>query len=383
MKVLIIEDVDQKFQKIVEVAKLADPNIDILRASYQGEANRRLEQQYFDVVILDILIPPVMGAPPYDYGVSFLKEVERSKFNQETYVIALTAYDDAHTQHFEEFFQKGVLCIKYDEFGEKWKTALKNSLKRTMTQRNEDFLIFCALEEEREAFYSEGFSVSERRNIGGLDAAPILIGNKHGLIIVPPRIGLIDASVVAAIAMRIFKPTMFAITGICGGYQENCKIGQLIVGSTCWEHQAGKLTPSGQEIEPYQWTMREDVRLALSQMCLNENIKELLYGQLFSQDINPVDPIFAPIVSGSAIIADSNIVENIIAQHRKTAGIDMEMFGVLRAVEFVDDSVPCFGAKVVVDFADKKKGDAFHPLGCSVSARFAVRALEHLMEPQD
>ena len=54
MKALIIEDVDQKFQKIVEVAKLADPNIDILRASYQGEANRRLEQQYFDVVILDI-----------------------------------------------------------------------------------------------------------------------------------------------------------------------------------------------------------------------------------------------------------------------------------------------------------------------------------------
>ena len=338
MRVLIIEDVDQKFQKIVEVVKLANPNMDIFRASYQGEANRRLEQQYFDVVILDILIPPVMGVPPYDYGASFLKEVERSKFNQETYVIALTAYDDTHGQHFEEFFQKGVLCIKYDEFDEKWKTALMNSLKRTRTQRNEDFLIFCALEEEREAFYSEGFADSERRNIGGLDAAPILIGSKHGLVIVPPRIGLIDASVVAAIAMRMFKPTIFAITGICGGYQENCKISQLIVGSTCWEHQAGKLTPSGQEIEPYQWTMREDVRLALSQMCLNENIKELLYSRLISENNNPVGPLFAPIVSGSSVIADPKIVENIISQHRKTAGIDMEMFGVLRAVEFVDDT---------------------------------------------
>ena len=342
-----------------------------------------MEQQYFDVVILDILIPPVMGVPPYDYGASFLKEVGRSKFNQETYVIALTAYDDAHGQHFEEFFQKGVLCIKYDEFDEKWKTALKNSLKRTRTQRNEDFLVFSALEEEREAFYSEGFADSERRNIGGLDAAPILIGSKHGLVIVPPRIGLIDASVVAAIAMRMFKPTIFAITGICGGYQENCQIGQRIVGSTCWEHQAGKLTPSGQKIEPYQWTMTEDVRLALSQMCLNENIKELLYSRLISENNNPVGPLFAPIVSGSAVIADPNVVENIIEKHRKTTGIDMEMFGVLREVEFVDDTVSCFGAKVVVDFANKKKGDAFHSLGCSVSARLAVRALEHLMEPQE
>ena len=91
MRVLIIEDVDQKFEEIVEIAKLANPDVDIFRASYQGEANRRLEQQYFDVVILDILVPPVLGVPPYDYGVSFLKEVERSKFNQETYIIALTA----------------------------------------------------------------------------------------------------------------------------------------------------------------------------------------------------------------------------------------------------------------------------------------------------
>ena len=261
--------------------------------------------------------------------------------------------------------------------------ALKNSLKNTRTQRNEDFVIFCALDEEREAFYNEGFAGSERRNIGGLDAAPLLIGSKHGLIIVPPRIGLIDASVVAAIAMRMFKPTIFAITGICGGYQENCKIGQLIVGSTCWEHQAGKLTPSGHEIEPYQWTMKEDVRLALSQVCLNEDIKELLYSRLFLESKDAVCPIFAPIVSGSTIIADSEIVQNIIAQHRRTVGIDMEMFGVLRAVEFIDDSVSCFGAKVVVDFADKKKGDAFHSLGCSDSARFAVKALEHLMEPQE
>ena len=380
MRVLIIEDVDQKFEQIVEVVKLADPYADFLRASYQGEANRRLEQQYFDVVILDILIPPVKGAAPYDYGPSLLKEMERSKYNQDSYIIALTAYDEAHNQHFEAFFEKGVLCIKYDEFGDKWKIALQNSLKRTKSSRNEDFIIFCALEEERVAFYSEGFAVSDRQNIGGIDATPLAIGSKHGLIIVPPRIGLIDATVVAAIAMRMFRPTIFAITGICGGYKENCEIGQLIVGSTCWEHQAGKFTASGQEIEPYQWTMKEDIRLKLSQMCLNEDIKGLLYGRLISGDEKIVSPAFAPIVSGSAIIADANIVQNIIAQHRKTAGIDMEMYGVLRAVEFVDHAVTCFGAKVVVDFADRKKGDEYHTLGCAVSARFAVKAIEHLVE---
>ena len=32
MRVLIIEDVDQKFQEIVDVVKLANPNMDIFRA---------------------------------------------------------------------------------------------------------------------------------------------------------------------------------------------------------------------------------------------------------------------------------------------------------------------------------------------------------------
>ena len=383
MRVLIIEDADEKFEKILEVAKAAYPGVDIVRASYQGEANRRLEQQYFDVVILDILIPPVKGAVPYDYGSGLLKEVERSKYNRDAYIIALTAYEDAHNEHFDTFFERGVLCIKYDEFSDKWKEALRNSLRRTRSRRNEDFLIFCALEEEREAFYEEGFANMDRLDIGGIDATPLWIGSKHGLIIVPPRIGLIDASVVAAVATKMFKPKLFAITGICGGYIENCQIGQLVVGSTCWEHQSGKLTPSGHQIEPYQWSMKEDVRLALRQMCLNEDVGDLLYNALASEDVVGTIPTFAPIVSGSAIIADADIVQNIIAQHRKTAGIDMEMYGVLRSVELVDPSVVCFGAKVVVDFADKQKGDAFHSLGCTVSARFAVKALDCLMKAKD
>ena len=356
MRVLIIEDADEKFEKILEVAKAAYPDIDIVRAAYQGEAHRRLEQQYFDVIILDILIPPVKGAIPYDYGSGLLKEVERSKYNRDAYIIALTAYEDAHNKHFDAFFERGVLCIKYDEFGDNWKNALHNSLRRTRTRRNEDFLIFCALEQEREAFYCEGFGDIERLNIGGIDATPLWMGSKHGLVIVPPRIGLIDASVVATVATKMFRPKLFAITGICGGYVENCRIGQLIVGSTCWEHQSGKLTPSGHQIEPYQWSMNEDVRLALRQMCLNENVDDLLYDGLVLEDIDSMDPKFAPIVSGSAIIADADIVKKIVAQHRKTTGIDMEMYGVLRSVELVDPSVVCFGAKTVVDFADKQKG---------------------------
>ena len=239
------------------------------------------------------------------------------------------------------------------------------------------------MESEREAFCSQGFADARRRNIEGIDAVSMSVAGKHGLIIVPPRIGLIDASIVAALAMKLFNPTIFVIAGICGGYRENCKIGQLIVGTTCWEHQTGKFTPSGREIEPYQWTMKEDVRLGLSQMCVNEDIKGYLYNNLVCPEQEGFPPIFAPMVSGSAVISDAEIVRNIIKQHRKTAGIDMEMYGVLRAVEFIKDTVICFGAKVVVDFADKKKGDDYHSLGSAVSARFVLKALKSIIKNQD
>ena len=86
MRVLVIEDEDDKFVEIVTVLELGDPTADIHRASYQGEANRRLEQQFFDIIILDILVPPVRGALPYDYGAHFLLEVERSKYNKDAYI---------------------------------------------------------------------------------------------------------------------------------------------------------------------------------------------------------------------------------------------------------------------------------------------------------
>jgi adenosylhomocysteine nucleosidase len=55
------------------------------------------------------------------------------------------------------------------------------------------------------------------------------------------------------------------------------------------------------------------------------------------------------------------------------AGLDMEMYGVYKAVEL--SSKNPIGAKTVADLADNAKADKYHEYGSILSARFVVDAM--------
>ena len=209
----------------------------------------------------------------------------------------------------------------------------------------------------------------------------IKIGDHIGNIILQPRTGLTDASIITTSAMERYRPRLVAMTGVCAGMQDRVKMGQVLVCETCWEYQVGKLAPDGFEFEPYQSTLSEPVRQHLLSLCRSGNVVDMIYKGTLPLGVERCQPSLATIVSGSAVVADVQTLESIQAQHRKIDAIEMELAGVFRAVRLVDESVIVIGAKSVVDFADYRKADDMHEFSATASAHFIVEAIDTLLDP--
>jgi adenosylhomocysteine nucleosidase len=171
------------------------------------------------------------------------------------------------------------------------------------------------------------------------------------------------------------------MSGICAGVGKNAELGQLLVTDLVWEYQSGKWLDEMFEAEPYQVSIPQDTRLKVSKLLDRDNLISHLEAN-FSGKVGPSKlsaPKLATFTTGSAVIASDRRLAAVMQQHRKVAGLDMELFGFHRAVELSGQSVHALSAKVVVDKANETKGDELHEYGCFVSAAFVLDAVSQLL----
>ena len=98
----------------------------------------------------------------------------------------------------------------------------------------------------------------------------------------------------------------------------------------------------------------------------------------------PPRVVIGPVASGSAVLADGEVVHEIKAQHRDLIGIEMEVYGMYSAAYSASQPQPlAFALKAVCDFADPNKGDNHQRYAAYTSAnvlrllmeRFGLRLL--------
>lgn len=80
--------------------------------------------------------------------------------------------------------------------------------------------------------------------------------------------------------------------------------------------------------------------------------------------------------SGSAVIAEENRTSALTIGQRKLAGFEMEIYSVYEAARLATNRPAFFAAKAVVDDGGANKGDQFHRIGCLLSAKFIVKAIQ-------
>ena len=174
------------------------------------------------------------------------------------------------------------------------------------------------------------------------------------------------------------------MSGICAGFPDRAEMGQLLVPELAYEYQSGKWSDDGFSQEPYQVPTSERMRvLALKLLDDPSLLLRLEQGWASERPAKMSEPKLATFTSGSAVIASEQFIGQVATHHRRVAGLDMEMSGILRAAHLACCKPEAICAKAVVDLAGGDKNDKLHLYGSLISARFIVEALQAYFEQSE
>jgi nucleoside phosphorylase len=137
--------------------------------------------------------------------------------------------------------------------------------------------------------------------------------------------------------------------------------------------------------EPYQVTTDHTTLTGLKSLLDTPNLISLLEkgfkgGKRPSSQQTPEPGIFT---SGSAVIANEEILKDVETVHRKVSALDMEVFSIHRAAELATNKPPCVCAKTVVDLCGIGKDDQLHAYGSYISAQFMIKAISNFFSNRE
>lgn len=380
MKVLMIEDDAGKAKAISSHLKrrgVAEENI--LHARSMTDFAAALSQE-IGLFIIDFKLPSVEDGVASQNGKAILETIIKAGKN-DALMLAISSYPDDF-QNLRGYYEShGCILADYSKQSS-WQSTLDHLVVQLNKNLRFDFVIFCALQKERAPYATllEGCKSVIR---GGIDCLDVTINKKKGTIILLPQMGLVNAAVIAGVAIDRFRPSFVGMSGICGGFKDRAELGGLRVSSMAYEYQSGKWASDGFEHEPYQ-VPTDHVTLTKLRALLEKDglISELEEGLgRVTRPPKQIAPSLGIFTSGSAVIADKQFMDQVKIIHRKVNALDMEVYAIKRAAELSVKKPPCICAKTVVDLGTSVKNDRLHTYGSYISAKFLIAALSTLFSP--
>lgn len=385
MKILILEDEDEKFSQIEELIEKIVSEAEISRRKNWFDYASAIASTKFDLILLDLLVPRSPRDSTIEDHHASLVSTTRG-YNSKSFrtpAIVLTRHNLNAGDFVHDLNAVDINVISFNDHGE-WKEALKLKLLAAQPEKKFEFVIICALEKEANAFETEVDAWGAVKTISGLICREVQIGAYKGVIVRANRMGLVGSAVVTSMALERFEPRLVCMSGICGGIKNEADIYDVLVTQNCHQHDAGKWSVTGFKSEHYDVQLDVDVHNKLVEFCADEDLlSSLLDGLDASVKEVPKGKDRVEIKvrsdaatsSGSAVIAEEGKTTALAVGQRKLAGFDMEVYSVYEAARHAKTKPVFFAAKSVVDDGSKNKGDQFHRIGCLISARFVARVI--------
>lgn len=195
------------------------------------------------------------------------------------------------------------------------------------------------------------FVGSLTRGDGGTGAAPISV-----TALFLSRTGLTDCASFVASGMRVFRPRLIAMTGVCAGRRAmNVKRNDVIVPASSFIYDSGKYTDLGFEREPH-WS-DASTRVIQRVRSLGETVVDGVMSQLNASlpaRVRRPKIHYDVMACGSSVVDKEGMIDEIAGTSRKVVGLDMESYAFLRSAALTDSSVPRIVVKGVMDLATGK-----------------------------
>src|SRR5260370_18640800 len=153
------------------------------------------------------------------------------------------------------------------------------------------------------------------------------------------------------------------MSGMCGGVKGKSKIYDVGIPETCHQNDAGKWEDGAWKPEVYSVPMDHAFAVKLDHLVSQENFPDLVAQGLKVQKSElpdeseelDFDIFLAPESSGSAVLADAEIVQSISGQQRKLSAFEMESFALYESARLSPSKPLYFSAKAVVDDGSTSK----------------------------
>ncbi|MCF5631990.1 response regulator [Pseudomonas syringae] len=384
MNILILEDEDEKYEQIHAYVIEIKPDAVIQRKKNWLDYARAVSDVRFDLILLDLLVPRSAKdnsiEDHHEQLVETTRDYQSKSFKTPAIVLTQHALDDGDFVH--DLNLVDINVIPFNDHG-KWREALKIKLMAAQPAKKFDVVIVCALEKEVDAFEKLTDTWGSVTTISGLSCREVRIGNYKSVIVRANRMGLVGAAIAAAFALERFEPRLVCMSGICGGAAGESQIYDLLVTQSCHQHDAGKWSTEGFRSEHYDVQLEVDVHNKLVEVASGPTMSTLQANLDPGKSELPKgsERVTCRIVSdaitssGSAVIAEEGKTSTLRVGQRKLTGFDMEIYSIYEAARHARKRTAFFAAKAVVDDGGKNKGDAFHRIGCLLSAKFVVAAI--------
>jgi nucleoside phosphorylase len=377
MKILILDDEPRRYPRLITA--LAAQGIDrgdIELVACVDQARHSMAATQFDLLIIDILIPnAIEGDPDVRHSLDLLMDIRESDQVQKPgYILGITADPEATGEALAQLEAWTWAVLEYSDSNDEWVSKAANCARyiqhgsQTEDRPTVDLAIVCALAKpELEEVLKLPWNWSAPRPISDtifvhdgsveVDGQLLKICASYA-----PRMGMVSTALHSAAILSALRPKIIAMCGICAGVRGKVNLGDVLFADPAWDFQSGKRISDGTNsqfsMRPHQLQPPAKVRAHVEQIRDDRDGLARI-SAAFGTDAPGTTRVFlGPVASGSAVLADGEVIKEIKSQHQELIGVEMEIYGLYAAAHCASSPPPLFLAlKGVCDFADHQKAD--------------------------
>jgi len=394
--ILFVDDEYNNIQEIINSIQ-KETTIKLDHVSNSRDALNLLKDKRFDVLVIDLQIPESLGGEIVpDGGKKLLEYISQHEgLNKPTHILGITSHIDSYDDSKDTFLTHGWSLIHKNGNDDKIISLLKAKIKHSISPPAKyDIAILTALEHtELEAVRKwdcDWIPVKYEEDINIYYTTNIITSNGRTFSLIATSCHQMGIAQASAIGMKIclkFKPQYIFMTGIAAGIKNKVNLGDILIADICWDWGNGKQTIENGKPKflsaPRQISIDPLLRAKFKKISIDRKYLDDIYNNWISNN-RPETALnihIGPVATGSFVIEDPSIIEQIQSQHRETIGVEMEAYGLALAAHISSTSPPkTIIIKSVCDFADPEKNNKWHDYAAYTSSQLAKKIIENELE---
>ncbi len=399
-KILVVDDDYHKPRLITNLASSFQHEIEVIHTTTATDARRKINNNKYDLILIDIDLPSALGSLPTTLGGMDLYDllIVDPNANIPSDICFITEKEDSLDLYLQESNKRGIGLCRFIPASDSWKIYLSGKINLLINRRKKevnrtpiaDIVIITALSSpELDAVlnlqYNWQFKIfrddptSYHFGIKKKEDTKLTIVAASAM-----RKGLSSSSALAMKMVERFKPKLIVMLGICAGVPEKVNFGDIIIANPTWDWGSGKMSQDKDGVQnflsaPHQLSIDPYISQIASELTRNQMCLMNIMAQWKNNvPAGKLKAHIGPLASGSMVLAADNSLNHIYTQNKDLIGVDMEAYAVMAASEYARGSSPkCLVIKSVSDYADSTKGDAWQEYSSFTSATFFDALISH------